>query len=39
LAVLDTTPAAFRGAIKMNMGGKSMTTTEIQAGRRIADCP
>ncbi len=29
---------AFRGSIAMNMGGKNMTMSEIQLGRRIGEC-
>lgn len=29
---------AFRGRITMRMGGKNMTMTEVQAGRRIGAC-
>jgi len=32
-------PEAFRGHIAMTMGGKNMTMTEIQTGRRTGDCP
>jgi hypothetical protein len=28
----------FRGRIEMKMGGKNMTMTEVQTGRRIGDC-
>ncbi|HMN38329.1 MAG TPA: DUF3617 family protein [Hyphomicrobium sp.] len=28
----------FEGRIEMKMGGKNMTMTEVQSGRRIADC-
>ncbi|WP_374310392.1 DUF3617 domain-containing protein [Methylocella sp.] len=28
----------FEGRIAMNMGGKNMTMTEVQQGRRIGDC-
>lgn len=31
-------PASFRGRIAMQMGGKNMTMTEVQAGRRTGDC-
>jgi Protein of unknown function (DUF3617) len=31
-------PEAFRGRIAMVMGGKNMTMTEVQTGRRIGDC-
>jgi len=32
-------PERFRGRIAMTMGGKNMTMTETQVGRRIGDCP
>ncbi|MEA1833883.1 DUF3617 family protein [Methylobacterium durans] len=31
-------PGAFRGRIAMRMGGKNMTMTEVQAGRRTGPC-
>ncbi|KMO38095.1 hypothetical protein VQ03_18090 [Methylobacterium tarhaniae] len=31
-------PASFRGRIAMQMGGKNMTMTEVQAGRRTGAC-
>lgn len=31
-------PQQFRGRIAMVMGGKNMTMTETQVGRRIGDC-
>lgn len=37
-ALFDTSRTSFRGTIKMNMGGKNMTMTEVQTGKRIADC-
>ena len=37
-ALYDTHAEAFEGRIAMNMGGKNMTMTEIQHGRRIGDC-
>ena len=37
-AVFETTSAAYRGTINMNMGGKNMTMTETQTGRRIGAC-
>jgi Protein of unknown function (DUF3617) len=37
-AVFETTDHTYRGNIKMNMGGKNMTMSEMQAGRRIGDC-
>jgi hypothetical protein len=38
VAVFDTKATTFRGTIKMNMGGKNMTMSEMQAGKRIGDC-
>ena len=38
VAVFDTTNTAYRGTITMNMGGKNMTMSEAQVGRRIGDC-
>jgi hypothetical protein len=37
-AVFETTRTTYRGSIKMNMGGKNMTMSEMQVGRRVADC-
>jgi Protein of unknown function (DUF3617) len=31
-------PDAFEGRIAMVMGGKNMTMTEVQSGRRVGDC-
>ncbi len=31
--------SSFDGTIAMKMGGKNMTMTETQHGRRIGDCP
>ena len=31
-------PQTFQGRISMKMGGKNMTMTETQIGRRIGDC-
>ena len=31
-------PERFRGRITMQMGGKNMTMTEVQSGRRIGAC-
>jgi hypothetical protein len=39
IATFDLEPEAFRGRIEMNLGGKSMTMTEVQAGRRRGECP
>lgn len=39
VAFFDTTQTAYWGTIKMNMGGKNMTMSEAQVGRRIAECP
>ena len=38
VAVFETTRTTYRGTIKMNMGGKNMTMSETQVGKRIADC-
>lgn len=38
VAVFDTRSTSYRGIIKMNMGGKNMTMSETQAGKRIGDC-
>jgi hypothetical protein len=38
VAVFDTRATTYRGTIKMNMGGKNMTMSETQAGKRIGDC-
>ena len=38
VAVFDTKTTTYRGTIKMNMGGKNMTMSETQAGKRIGDC-
>jgi hypothetical protein len=35
----DLAPASFRGLITMNMGGKNMTMSERQRGRRLSACP
>jgi Protein of unknown function (DUF3617) len=37
-AVYTLGPAAFEGRIAMVMGGKNMTMTEVQHGRRIGPC-
>ncbi|AWN35983.1 DUF3617 domain-containing protein [Methylobacterium radiodurans] len=31
-------PTSFRGRIAMQMGGKNMTMTEVQSGRRTGTC-
>lgn len=38
-AEFETTPKTYRGAIQMNMGGKNMTMSETQLGKRVGDCP
>jgi uncharacterized protein DUF3617 len=38
VAVFDTTNTSYRGSIKMNMGGKNMTMSETQVGKRAGDC-
>ncbi len=37
-AEFQTTTETYRGAIKMNMGGKNMTMSETQLGKRIGNC-
>ena len=37
-AVYTLEPGAFEGRIAMVMGGKNMTMTEVQTGRRIGPC-
>lgn len=37
-ALFDVTTDGFQGRIAMNMGGKNMTMTEVQRGRRQGDC-
>jgi hypothetical protein len=39
VAVFEIKDVAYHGVINMNMGGKNMTMTEMQAGKRIGDCP
>ena len=39
VAVFDTRSTSYHGVIRMNMGGKNMTMSETQAGKRIGDCP
>jgi hypothetical protein len=38
VGLFDTTDTSYRGTISMNMGGKNMTMSETQIGRRIGDC-
>ena len=38
VAVFDTTDRSYHGTINMNMGGKNMTMSETQVGKRIGDC-
>src|SRR5712692_5990119 len=35
VALFETTATTYRGSIKMNMGGKNMTMSETQIGKRI----
>jgi hypothetical protein len=37
--VFDLAPGSYRGVITMNMGGKNMTMSERQRGKRIGACP
>jgi hypothetical protein len=38
VALFDLASDQYRGTIKMNMGGKNMTMSESQIGRRVGDC-
>jgi hypothetical protein len=38
LAAFKTAGTGYRGTIHMNLGGKNMTLTESQIGKRIGDC-
>jgi hypothetical protein len=38
-AVFDLAPTSYRGVITMNMGGKNMTMSERQRGKRLGACP
>jgi hypothetical protein len=38
-AVYKLMPSEFEGRIAMVMGGKNMTMTEVQTGRRVGPCP
>jgi hypothetical protein len=38
VGMFELNGTAYGGSIKMNMGGKNMTMSETQAGRRIGDC-
>ena len=37
-ALYKLLPGAFKGRIAMVMGGKNMTMTEVQVGRRLGSC-
>ena len=37
-AVYELRPDGFEGRIAMVMGGKNMTMTEVQSGRRVGNC-
>jgi len=39
VALFDIAATGYRGTIAMNMGGKNMTMSETQIGKRIGDCP
>jgi hypothetical protein len=39
VAVFDVRQNSYRGTIKMNMGGKNMTMSETQTGKRLGNCP
>jgi hypothetical protein len=37
-AEFSTSAESFQGVIAMTMGGKNMTMSEVQRGRRVGDC-
>ena len=39
VGAFDLASSSYRGVITMNMGGKNMTMSERQRGRRIGACP
>ena len=39
VGMFATTRSTYRGNIQMNMGGKNMTMSETQVGKRIGECP
>jgi len=39
VGAFDLAATSYRGVITMNMGGKNMTMSERQRGRRIGACP
>lgn len=39
VALFEIGSTSYRGTIAMNMGGKNMTMSETQIGKRIGDCP
>jgi hypothetical protein len=39
VGAFDFATTSYRGVITMNMGGKNMTMSERQRGRRIGACP
>jgi hypothetical protein len=39
VGAFETTATTYRGSIKMNMGGKNMTMSEVQAAKRVGECP
>jgi len=38
VAAFEITKNSYRGTINMNMGGKNMTMSETQVGKRVGDC-
>lgn len=39
VGAFDLAPASYHGVITMDMGGKNMTMSERQRGRRLGACP
>jgi len=38
VGTFETSTAVYHGTIKMNMGGKNMTMSEVQIGKRVGEC-
>jgi hypothetical protein len=38
VGMFETSATAYHGTIKMNMGGKNMTMSEMQIGKRVGEC-
>jgi hypothetical protein len=38
VGTFEISTTVYHGAIKMNMGGKNMTMSEVQIGKRVGEC-